>query len=66
MTTHHMPGRMADDLRKEHAERLQAARDEEEASKLELLDAHMGDDYSHAIARLIDAKVELALLERSS
>lgn len=47
---------------KAHAERLQAARDEVERAKEYLSELMV----SAHIARLIDAKVELALLERGS
>lgn len=50
-----------------HSERLQAARDGVKAAEW-TLDAHMGvgNVETMAIARLIDAKVELALMERGS
>jgi hypothetical protein len=59
---------LAEANRKAHAEKLQAARDGAEAVELELYGrmAH-GNSYADvvsAISRLIDAKVELALLER--
>ncbi len=51
------------EARELHAEKLQAARDEERKAEAELERLHHWDSVV-AIARLIDAKVELALLER--
>ena len=54
-------------LRKEHAEKLQAARrevDEAESQLCARLNSGVGTSF--ALIRLIDAKVELALLERGS
>lgn len=50
-------------LRKAHAERLQAARENIEGL-LWKLRVHMGPTELIPLAELIDAKIELALLER--